>query len=68
MTDNIDYRLTELWRLPRVITHVGLGKTKIYALMRCGEFPKPIELTKRARAWRASDVVSWAIKRGFGDS
>jgi prophage regulatory protein len=59
-----DTHLSELWRLPKVMQHIGLRKTKIYMLIKAGEFPKPIELTKRARAWKAEEIIGWAMKRG----
>jgi predicted DNA-binding transcriptional regulator AlpA len=53
----------ELLRLPAVIRRVGLQKTAIYEKMRRAEFPKPVAIGVRARAWRSSDIDSWIAER-----
>lgn len=53
----------ELLRLPAVMQRVGLRKTAIYARMRLRQFPKPIAIGVRARAWRASDIDQWIADR-----
>ncbi len=54
MTEN------KLLRLPEVIKKVGLGKTSLYARVKCGEFPSPVKLGGgRAIAWRSLDVENW---------
>lgn len=47
-----------LVRLREVIHRVGLGKTAIYARIRAGEFPKPVDLGGVV-AWVESDVDTW---------
>ena len=47
-----------LIRLREVIHRVGLGKTAIYARIRVGEFPKPVDLGGVV-AWVESDVDTW---------
>jgi prophage regulatory protein len=42
---------------------VGLKRTAIYQKIKDGEFPAPVELGKRARGWRRSEVESWISKR-----
>jgi prophage regulatory protein len=56
-------RYEELLRLPAVIQRVGLRKTTIYEKMRRAEFPKPVAIGVRARAWRASDINNWIAER-----
>jgi len=56
-------RYDELLRLPAVIKRVGLGKTTIYERIRRDEFPKPVSLGRRARAWRASEIEKWIAAR-----
>jgi prophage regulatory protein len=53
----------ELLRLPAVIRRVGLRKTAIYEKIRRAEFPKPVAIGVRARAWRASDINTWIAER-----
>ncbi|TAN53745.1 MAG: AlpA family phage regulatory protein [Methylococcaceae bacterium] len=53
----------ELWRLPRVAAFVGLAQSTIYLLMKRGEFPKPVPLLGRTKAWVAHDVITWAEDR-----
>lgn len=48
-----------LWKRPKVQAETGLGKTKLYELIKAGQFPKPVALGVRSRAWRAQEVQSW---------
>jgi prophage regulatory protein len=41
---------------------VGLKRTAIYAKIKTGEFPAPVELGKRARGWRRSEIERWISK------
>lgn len=50
-------------RLPHVENLVGLRKTKIYDLMKAGQFPKPVALSPRARGWIEAEVVAWISDR-----
>ncbi|MBM4231732.1 MAG: AlpA family phage regulatory protein [Gammaproteobacteria bacterium] len=49
----------KLVRLRAVQNRVGLGKTTIYGLIRCGRFPPPIRLGRRCSAWLNSDIDAW---------
>jgi len=55
-------------RLPEVQARVGLGKTKIYALIAEGSFPRPYPLTRRAVRWSEREVGAWmdTIRRTRG--
>ena len=37
----------------------GMGRTKIYALLKEGKFPEPQRFGKRCSRWRAGDVVKF---------
>lgn len=50
-------------RLPRVEEVTGLKKTKIYDLMKHGDFPRPIRLTDKAVGWFEDDVEAWLNSR-----
>jgi prophage regulatory protein len=53
----------KLMRLQEVKPTVGLQKSSIYALMRAGDFPKPVRLSARAVAWKYSDIAAWMQSR-----
>lgn len=50
-------------RLAQVEAVTALRKTKLYELMKAGEFPRPIPLSNRARGWLADEVVAWIDSR-----
>ena len=52
-----------LLRIDDVCRTIGLGKTKIYEMVREGEFPPPVALTSRSRAWRQDEVQKWIDSR-----
>jgi prophage regulatory protein len=54
---------TNLLRLPEVVERVGFGKSTIYALIKRGQFPSPIALGARARAWISTEVDAWIAQR-----
>ena len=54
---------TELLRLPSVLRRTGNKKTKLYALIKSGEFPRPIQLAARTVAWVSDDVDQWIAER-----
>lgn len=56
-------RRDRLLRLPEVIKRVGLKKSAIYDKIRRNEFPKPVAISKRARAWHASKIAQWIADR-----
>ena len=53
----------ELLRLPAVVARVGWGRSTIYAKVKTGEFPPPIALGARARAWISTEVDAWIARR-----
>jgi prophage regulatory protein len=48
-----------LLRLPQVIETTGCQKSTIYSLMKKGEFPKNIAVTRRMAAWPETAVLQW---------
>ncbi len=52
-----------LVRLPELIELIGLGKTSIGVMVKSGEFPAPLQIGKRAVAWRLADVTAWIASR-----
>lgn len=50
-------------RLPAVKRLTGLGRSTIYRLMSLHEFPSPVKVSKRAVAWRRTDLEQWSKTR-----
>ena len=64
---------TEILRLPAVKARTGLSRSTIYARIRegGGDFPKPVNLGKRAVGWLASEVDDWLaaqVERSRGNA
>lgn len=53
----------ELWRLPRVATTIGMGRSWIYLAVQEDRFPAPIRIGSRAIGWKRSDVLAWLDSR-----
>jgi prophage regulatory protein len=51
-------------RLPAVMQATGLARSTIYRLVANGEFPSPVQIGRRAVAWRWSDLDRWSASRG----
>lgn len=49
-----------LIRLHEVCALVGVGKTSVYAIE---DFPKRVQLSRRAVGWRLSEVLQWVESR-----
>ena len=62
MTANLNMQNSEpvlidrLLRIKDVEAAVGFKKTKIYGMIRTGEFPKPYSVAGRIVAWRLTDI------------
>jgi prophage regulatory protein len=56
-----------LLRIGSVVRVTGLGRSTIYRLVACAEFPAPVRLTGRAVAWRRSDLERWTDARQSAD-
>ena len=52
-----------LIRLPEVRARTGLSRSAIYARMQAGDFPQPVHLGERSRAWPEHEVVAWCQAR-----
>lgn len=52
-----------LLRLAEVQARTGISRSQLFELTRRGEFPKPIPLVGRTRAWVASEVDAWVLNR-----
>jgi len=52
-----------LLRIAEVQARTGISRSQLFELTRRGEFPKPIPLVGRTRAWVESDVSAWIAGR-----
>lgn len=52
-----------LMRLPEVEDSIGYKKSKIYQMIDKGEFPAPVKLGSRSRAWKEEEVQEWIDER-----
>lgn len=52
----------KLMRLDAVEDAIGLKKSKIYAMIDEGEFPRPVKLGA-VNTWPASEVSAWINRR-----
>ena len=52
-----------LLRLPAVLRLTGLGRSTLYRMIAEHRFPAPVQLSKRAVAWREDEVRPWADAR-----
>jgi prophage regulatory protein len=49
-----------LWRLARVLEHVGLSRSDLYRRVKAGTFPRPIPISNsRIATWDSSAVEAW---------
>lgn len=54
---------TRLLRVSDLCKKLGISRAQIYRLLSAGDFPKPLRLSERARAWRESDIELWIDER-----
>jgi prophage regulatory protein len=54
---------TVILRLPELRKRIGLGRSSVYALVKRGEFPRPIPLSRRAVGWSLAEVEQWLAER-----
>jgi prophage regulatory protein len=53
----------ELLRESDLCGRIKLSHSTIWRLVRAGKFPRPIQLSPRAKGWRASDIEAWLAER-----
>lgn len=56
-------RRDRLIRLPEVESMTGLKKSSIYDLVKKGQFPKQITVSRRMSAWSEAAVLTWIQER-----
>lgn len=56
-------KITTLLRLPLVESTCGLKKSSIYARIKEGKFPAPVQLGPKSVAWRSDEISQWVDSR-----
>ena len=46
-------------RLREMLWRVGLSRSSVYRLMKAGDFPKQIKLTKNTAVWSENAIIAW---------
>lgn len=46
-------------RLPEVMAKVQLGKTTIYDMIKRGEFPRQVRISRKKALWDLNQVEAW---------
>lgn len=54
---------SRILRPREVATLVGLSRQTIWRLVRSGEFPAPIQLTRKSIGWKENHVMDWLERR-----
>ena len=54
-----DFAAEQRLKFEQVSELSGMGRSKIYALMKSGEFPQPERYGKRCSRWRAGTVIDF---------
>ncbi len=55
--------LPRMLRRPDVERMVGLSRSAIYAAMDRNDFPRPVQIGRRAVAWKLKDIEAWLESR-----
>lgn len=61
MTQHAD--IPVLLRRKQVEAMTTLSRSRIYVLMKIGEFPAPVRLGSQSVAWLRSDIEAWINQR-----
>lgn len=51
-----------LLRLSQVLEIIGLGKTRVYEMIKVGEFPAPCKPGGTASRWSENAVLAWVAE------
>lgn len=52
-----------IFRIGDVCVRTGLSRSMVWRLVHEGNFPKPVNLSARARGWIAAEVDEWIEAR-----
>lgn len=54
-------------RRPEVEHVTGISRSTLYEMIKCGEFPKPVRLGRRAVGWPETAVSDWLDSRPMAE-
>tara|TARA_R110000851_G_scaffold333531_1_gene514864 strand:- start:44255 stop:44470 length:216 start_codon:yes stop_codon:yes gene_type:complete len=57
------YRVNQIANTPKSDGLIPVSVSTIWRWVAAGDFPKPVKLSPRTTAWRASDVHAWLESR-----
>lgn len=60
---HVQHHQTALIRRKEVEALTALSRSRIYALMATGDFPKPCQLGAMSVAWVAAEIHEWIASR-----
>ena len=52
-----------LARLPKTMELTGVKRSSLYAMVKAGQFPKPIKLSSRCSAWVVAELEEWIASK-----
>lgn len=52
-----------LLRLPDVLLRTGLSRAAVYRMEIAGEFPRAVQISKRAIGWHEADIAAFIASR-----
>jgi prophage regulatory protein len=58
-----DIRDVQLLKASSVLKRTALAKSSMYAMIRDGDFPSPVQIGPRAVAWVDEEVDAWIAER-----
>ena len=61
--DTLPPDFPRILRLPAVEAAAGFKKSKIYELVKEGQFPQPVRLGAKSVGWLADEVQAWIAAR-----
>lgn len=64
MASMVEFPQVGYVREPQVLQVFPVGRSTLWSMCRQGRFPKPVKLSARVTAWRASEVLDWLDRQG----
>ena len=61
--DTLPPNFPRILRLPAVEAAAGFKKSKIYEMVKEGQFPQPVRLGNKSVGWLADEVQAWISAR-----
>lgn len=62
-TQKEDEKPVALVSLQDISARIGISRATIYRMVDSGEFPTPVRISHKRRAWVAAEVNAWVAER-----